>query len=167
MGFNFCVAVRKLPIITASERKHLRAQTLLPAVARLPRTAGEEPPPRIRAPPKACHFNEKWGGGCSFHLQWRGKTIIRKTQTRLPSDFCNIFTGRQGCVRREDRSRGRQRLSTDYLMHRFIVTVTNPTKTSAEPVIWGRWPGKARKREGRRKRGRKETRGGGGKKELE
>lgn len=45
--FNFCVAVRKLPIITASETKHLMAQTLLPAVARLPRSAGaglREPP---------------------------------------------------------------------------------------------------------------------------
>lgn len=68
LGFNFCVAVRKLPIITASERKHLLAQTRLPAVARLPRTAGaglQEPPSGARPLPKPATLMGRGGGGAA------------------------------------------------------------------------------------------------------
>lgn len=68
LGFNFCVAVRKLPVITASARKHPRAQTLLPAVARLPRRAGvglQEPPSGSRPLPTPATLMRKEVGGAA------------------------------------------------------------------------------------------------------
>lgn len=47
---------------------------------------------------------------------------------------------------------GGGRLLTENLRHYFIKIVISPTKASAEPVIWRRWPGKA-KREGEVKDG--------------
>lgn len=87
-------------------------QTPLPAVAfsntqlrKLP-----QPPAWILAPSKVLHFNEE--GGC-FHLLRRGKTIIRKTQTSLPNDSCNIFTAPLlGSQNRAHPGRGRYQLTT-------------------------------------------------------
>lgn len=73
--FNFCVAVRKLPIITALRGNvswHRPCSQLWPPPAQwLRRARGlQEPPAQIMTPSKVPHFNDEGG---YFYLLWRGK----------------------------------------------------------------------------------------------
>lgn len=100
LGFNFCVAVRKLPIITAlrGNVSWLRpcSQLWSSPTKRLRRDRGLQGlPAQILALSKDPHFNDE--GGC-FHLLWRGKTIIRRTQNSLPNDYCKILYAQAGVI---------------------------------------------------------------------
>lgn len=78
-------------------------------------------------------------GGGYFHLLWRGKTIIRITQNSLPNDYCKILCAEGGIIQ------GEAELSR-LLDALFYCNRTGSTQASAEPVTWGMWTEKARRK---------------------